>query len=340
MDYSYVEHFLFNFTERFDNFKTSSHPLLHLTLHDLSLNKQLHKNTKAIQSVLSKLPGYVEDIKTRLDLSRPLLITIDACLKVTDIQMFKEPAASVLADIRTCAELASVKDDYECLKVQLKRYPLTVGVSPMLKKMAELVLAFNECQIELESTLEPVFQMCQIVKNKGKKIIREDSKDDLGDLLSYVNLLLKPDFYSLLMQVYNKDDLVYAIMHLQSHKNLYNELKKLEPYRSDLATISFVKEDELKALIYKWQELFGDIEKLRKNSDFLMQFQEFFNCLAVPIEDLRNLSIKLKEIHRAVLNFHQANSRFKRLRYKVFRFCLEEFGQRVELLWPQSCSRF
>jgi hypothetical protein len=85
IDYSYIENFICNFSERYDIFKTSFHPLIHLTLHDLSMNKQLHKNTKIINSVLGKLPGYVEDVKTRFDLSRPLLAAIDACQKVKQI---------------------------------------------------------------------------------------------------------------------------------------------------------------------------------------------------------------------------------------------------------------
>lgn len=240
----------------------------------------------------------------------------------------------MLNDIKIVNELNKAKDEYEFLKAQLKRFPVSNDVPVQLKKMTELILAFNESQIELEATLEPIHLMCQIVKNKGKKIIREDSKEDICDLLSYVNLILKPDFYSLLMQIYNKDDLVYAIMHLQSHKNLFNELKKIEPYKSDLAVITFVKEDELKNLISKWQDLFTEIEKLRKNSEFASVFSEFVNNLAVPFEDLRMFSAKLKEFHKSVLHFNATNGRFKRLRYKVFKFCLEEFGERVEVLWP------
>lgn len=254
--------------------------------------------------------------------------------------MFKDPSASVLTDIKSLQESSRIKDEYENLKIQLKRYPISGNLPQVLRRMAELILEFNECQIELESTLEPIFQMCQIVKNKGKKIIREDSKEDIGDLLSYVNLLLKPDFYSLLTQVYNKDDLVYAIMHLQSHKNLYNELKKLEPYKSDLSTISFVKEEDLKILIYKWQDFHSEIEKLRKSSEFLPFFHDFLSNISVPIDDLKLLTSKLRDFHKATLFFHSTNTRFKRLRYKVFRFCLEEFDQRVELLWPESCTKF
>lgn len=231
-------------------------------------------------------------------------------------------------------EMNKAKADYEFLKTQLKRYPASGDAPAQLKKMTELILAFNECQIELESTLEPIFQMCQIVKNKGKKIIREDSKEDISELLSYVNLMLKPDFYALLMQIYNKDDFVYAVMHLQSYKNLLSELRKQEIYKSDLAIITFVKEDELKMLVYKWQDMLTEIEKLRKNPEFLELFTELLSNLAVPVEDLKQLSGKLREFHKSILHYHATNCRFKRLRYKVFKFCLEEFGERVEVLWP------
>ena len=216
----------------------------------------------------------------------------------------------------------------------MKRFPKSFDFSKSLKKINDLILAFNDCQIELEATLEPIFQMCLLIKNKGKKIIRENTKEDLRDLLSYINLLLKPDLFSQLFEIYNKDDFVYAIMHLQSQKSLFCELKKQEPYKSGLASISIVNEEDLKRLIYKWQEIYTEIEKFKKSSDFLIVQNDFLNSFVIPIDDLRILSDKLREFHKAVLHYHSTNSRFKRFRYKLFKYCLEEFDERVELLWP------
>ena len=176
--------------------------------------------------------------------------------------------------------------------------------------------------------------MCLLIKNKGKKIIREDSKEDVRDLLSYVNLLLKPDFFSLLFEIYNKDDLVYAFMHLQSQKGLLNELAKHEPYKSGLGVINIVKEEDLKQLISKWQENYTEIEKFTKSPEFVEVHKEFANSLTIPLEDLKILSAKLKEYHKAVLHYHSTNNKFKRFRYKLFKFCIEEFNERVELIWP------
>jgi hypothetical protein len=231
-------------------------------------------------------------------------------------------------------DLSKTKDEYESIKLQIKRFPSLNEPSKPLKKICELIFSFNEYQIELETTLEPVFQMCQLIKSKGKKIIREDSKEDIRDMLGYVNLLLKPDFFSLLFDIYNKDDLVYAIMHLQSQKSLFNELKKQEPYKSGLMSISLVKEDDLKKLINKWQDLYTEIEKYKKSSEFLDAYDQFINSLTIPIDDLKFLSEKLREYHRAVLHYHLTNTKFKRFRYNVFKFCIEEFNERVELIWP------
>ena len=240
----------------------------------------------------------------------------------------------MISEIKAITEIANVKNEYERLKFQLKRFPKVNTLSKPLKRMSELILVFNEHQIEIETALEPIFQMCSLIKNKGKKIIRDDFKEDIRDMLSYVNLLLKPDFFSLLFEIYNKDDLVYAIMHLQSQKGLINELKKQEPYKSGLATITTVKEDDMKKLLANWQETYMEIEKLRKSQEFLGAYNEFTSCFTIPIDDLRVFSEKLREFHKAVLHFHQTTNRFKIFRYKLFQYCLEEFSERVELLWP------
>jgi hypothetical protein len=287
-----------------------------------------------VGSLLLKLPNLIVDIQNRQELANPLLKSIESCIKVKNIQLFKEPANLLISDIKVMNDMIKAKEEYEVIKAQLKRYPNMVEASKPLLRMSEMILAFNECQIELESSLEHIFQMCLLIKSKGKKIIREDSKEDIRDLLSYVNLLIKPDFYNLLYEIYNKDDLVYAIMHLQSQKSLLFELKKQEPYKSGLSTITTVKEEDLKNLVYKWQELFSEIDKFRKAPEFLEVFHSFCSNITIPFDDLRKLSEKLREYHKAALHYLSTTARFKRFRYKLFKFCLEEFNERVELLWP------
>lgn len=251
--------------------------------------------------------------------------------------MFKEPASYLLNDIRAIAEMEKVKEEYQSMKLQLQRFPKVIQLERPLKKMCELVLTLNEFQIELETALEPVFQMCLLVKNKGKKIIKDDFKEDIRDMLTYVNLLLKPDFFTLLLEIYNKDDLVYAIMHLQSQKSLISELKKQEPYKSGLATINMVKEEDMIQLLYNWQETYSQIEKLQKSQDFSSSYQQFKTSFNVPLDDLKKLSTNLQEYHKVVLHYHSTTSRFKIFRYKLFQYCIEEFSERVDLLWPDSC---
>jgi hypothetical protein len=323
IDYSYCESFLATFQDLFDHLNTSFHPLTHILLSDSWLNSKLHGQTSAISALLSKLPSMVAEIQNRQELANPLLKSIEACIRVISTQMFKEPSAVLQNDIKVMNEMNKIKEEYETIKFQMKRMPNLYEAPGHIRRMNEL-----------ETALEPIFQMCSLIKNKGKKIIREDTKEDIRDLLSYVNLMLKPDFYSLLTEIYNKDDLVYAIMHLQSHKNLFYELLKQEPYKSGLSTIVPVKEEELKLLIHKWQDIYSEIESFKKNPEFLQFCSQLLNNPLTPFEDLKLFSEKLREFHKAILHFHQTSSRFKRFRYKLFRFCLEEFNERVELIWP------
>jgi hypothetical protein len=338
LDNSYCELFVAGFQERFDLINTSFHPLLHITLHDTWLNSKLQKQISDISNVLSKLPALVAEIKNRKELSSFLLRSIESCIKVLNMKMFKDPAAVLINDIRAMNEMTKVREEYEAIKFQMKRMPTVFEPTPAIRRMKDLILAFNECQIDLESALEPIFQMCLLIKNKGKKVIKEDTKDDIRDLLTYVNLLLKPDFFSLLPEIYNKDDLVYAIMHLQSHKSLFYELLRQEPYRSGLSTITPVKEDDLKSLLHKWQDLFTEIETFKASPDFSACFSQFLHHPSLALSDLKLYSDRLRDLQRAALHYSQTHCRFKRLRYKVFKFCLEEFGERVEVLWPGAIS--
>lgn len=251
MEYSYCELFLSSIKDRLELLYTSFHPLTHISVGDFKINSKLNSNTQLISSLLIKIPNLIVDIQNREELALPLLKCIESSMKVRNIQVFKDPTNLLLNDIRSLAELSKTKEEYENIKLELKRFPNLNNASKPLKRISELILSFNECQIELEASLESIFQMCLLIKNKGKKIIREDSKEDVRDLLSYVNLILKPDFFSLLFEIYNKDDLVYAIMHLQSQKGLLNELAKHEPYKSGLGVINIVKEEDLKQLISK-----------------------------------------------------------------------------------------
>ena len=59
--------------------------------------------------------------------------------------------------------------------------------------------------------------MCHLIKNKGKKLLGEESRDEHQELLKYVKLMVKPDFISnYLPHIVNIDDFLAAVKDLES----------------------------------------------------------------------------------------------------------------------------
>lgn len=157
----------------------------------------------------------------------------------------------LLNEINQVKELEKTKTEFLMLKMQLFRMPRD-DEHNNLRKMGELVLSFTEAEKDLEAYLEPAIKMCHMIKNKGKKLLREDGKEDCRDLMSYVNILVKQDFFThLLPDLINTDDLIQALLHLQSQRGLLSELRKKEPYKSGFEIMTIIKADELKDLISK-----------------------------------------------------------------------------------------
>ena len=315
--------------KRLEVIYTNFHPLSHFTATDVGMSNKIASLNQTIASALYKAPSYLKDIKERAELALPLLKKIEKSLK-----QFRSSVKLVLSEASNFKDKEKLKEELEFTKKQLLRFPKLGEPHPKLQLMGDKLTVFTECQIELEALFDPIVKMCLLIKNKGKKLLKDYSREDYRDLLTYVDLLVKSDFLcKYLPDLHNVEDLVNAAMHIQSQKSLYKELKKQQPYSSELETIRNVEPEELKRCIRRWKDLKNDIEELEGNEEFKVSFQSFLTNGNVPISDLKNCQAKLFKFKKELAHYFRVSAWFKKLRFSVAKFCLEEFDMRVELTW-------
>ena len=212
IDLEYCESFLTSIQERLELLYANFHPLNHFTLSDSKANNRYIKLLKKISDALVKAPKLVLELQVRAELSVPLLTHIDESLN-----LFKVPVQIVLDDIKNLKLMEKTKTEFEHMQQQLDFLPLTHEADRYVVQMAELVKNLCDCQLELETILDPVIRMCHLIKNKGKKLLGEESRDEHQELLKYVKLMVKPDFISnYLPHIVNIDDFISAVKDLES----------------------------------------------------------------------------------------------------------------------------
>jgi len=246
LDFEYCENFISTIQERLELIYANFHPLTHISAQEVSINSAIEAKCRIISSALQKAPNFIIELQNRAELALPLLKHIEQSLKY-----FKDPVNLLINEISQLKEFEKTKNEFLMLKMQVLRFPKDEE-HKSLKKMGELALSFSDVEKDLETYLEPAIKMSHMIKNKGKKFLREEGKEDCRDLLSYVNILVKQDFFShLLPDLCNTDDLIQALLHLQSQRGLIGELRKKEPYKSGFESISIIKADELRDLLAK-----------------------------------------------------------------------------------------
>jgi hypothetical protein len=118
--------------------------------------------------------------------------------------------------------------------------------------------------------------MCHLVKNKGKKLLGDESRDEHLELLKYVKLMVKPDFIAnYLPHIVNIDDFIFAVKDLESQRGLCIELRNQPVYKSGFEEIRLINDEEFKSVLIRWKELEEGIEKMKVRTEFQLDFSVF-----------------------------------------------------------------
>lgn len=184
------------------------------------------------------------------------------------VKYFKLPVQYLLEDIKQLKLLEKSKQEYEAL-LETINISRSRSTEASLVQMTELVKGSIDAQLEVETLFDPVIKMSNIIKNKGKKLLSDDKREDFTTLLQYVNLFTRPDFIpQQLKHLENVEDLVQAVLHLQSIRKLCLELYKQMPYKIGFEEVNFVEGEELLKAVTKWKNSLRDIENLKRRSEF------------------------------------------------------------------------
>lgn len=268
LDLSYCENFISKIQERLELLYANFHPLTHISLSERaqmskSYIERVDRICQDISDALQKAPNNIYNIQSRAELSVPLLKHIEDSIKY-----FKLPVQHLLEDIKSLKGLDKAKQEYEAVLEQVKK-TRTRNCDAVLVQMADLVKNSIDAQLDVETMFDPIIKMSNIIKNKGKKLLSDDKREDFTVLLQYVNLFTRPDFIpQQLKQLENIEDLVQAVLHLQSIRKLCLELYKQPQYKIGFEDLNFIEGDDLLKTVTKWKNSLRDIDNLKRRSEF------------------------------------------------------------------------
>ncbi|KAL4466889.1 hypothetical protein ABPG74_010486 [Tetrahymena malaccensis] len=329
IDWEFCEFFQSTIADKVNQVKVYFHPITHFTGLDKSLKgkfKQLLENSENGLSISTYLIKEIYD---------QILISQHQIKSTQEQRMFiRQTIKSIIDEIKEMKQNKAFHDYFELFTAfmtnSLQENKELSQNREYLILMMNLLKELIENQKNVESCLANIINMCHIIKNKGKKVLREDISIEEQQILSkFVKLIVKPDFLDNFLLQSDQSEYMQAVKILEKQNTLIKEMKQ---NRKLLDEGTIFNEKKFKAMLEKWIQCKKAIEQLNSSENYQLQFLAYELQLKTSSQQLyEKFEQKQRDFSNTFIQYHQIYTFQTDSIKSLQKIVQKEFGIKVEI---------